>query len=136
MCTGEGQYWALTVTAVACHAMRPHLLSLQGEGPSIFQCGSCPFESRNRTKILHHRQFHRPRGLAFKCPQCSYNVTRRHLLAQHIKVHVHQLIESLSNCRSALKNIESIAIEAFDVIVFGTLITQIHSYFKLPQLFY
>ncbi|KAF2368548.1 Zinc finger C2H2-type [Trinorchestia longiramus] len=54
---------------------------------ALYQCGACPFESHNRTKVLHHRQFHRPRGLAFKCPQCSYNVTRRHLLAQHIRVH-------------------------------------------------
>lgn len=58
-----------------------------GAPAAVIPCGACPFESHSRSKILHHRQFHRPRGLAFKCPRCSYNVTRRHLLAQHIKVH-------------------------------------------------
>ena len=36
---------------------------------------------------MHHRQFHKPKGLPFKCPHCTYNVTRRHLLSQHIRVH-------------------------------------------------
>ena len=35
----------------------------------------------------HHWQFHRPRGGPYKCPHCSYNVTRRHLLNQHLAVH-------------------------------------------------
>lgn len=36
---------------------------------------------------MHHRQFHKPKGLPFRCPHCTYNVTRRHLLSQHIRVH-------------------------------------------------
>lgn len=52
-----------------------------------FVCDLCPFETRSRAKLMHHRQFHRPRGLAFSCPHCSYNVTRRHLLAQHLRIH-------------------------------------------------
>merc|ERR1719376_550177 len=34
-----------------------------------------------------HLQFHRPKGLPFACPRCSFNVTRRSLLQQHVKVH-------------------------------------------------
>ncbi|RXG60921.1 Zinc finger protein 64-like protein, isoforms 3 and 4 [Armadillidium vulgare] len=52
-----------------------------------FVCDLCPFETRSRAKLMHHRQFHRPRGLPFSCPHCSYNVTRRHLLAQHLRIH-------------------------------------------------
>ena len=36
---------------------------------------------------MHHKQFHKPKGLPFRCPHCTYNVTRRHLLSQHIRVH-------------------------------------------------
>ncbi|XP_071519036.1 uncharacterized protein [Panulirus ornatus] len=56
-------------------------------GPKQFVCGACPFESRSRAKLMHHRQFHKPKGLPFHCPHCTYNVTRRHLLSQHIRVH-------------------------------------------------
>ncbi|XP_042232612.1 uncharacterized protein LOC121873259 isoform X1 [Homarus americanus] len=56
-------------------------------GPRQFICGACPFETRSRAKLMHHRQFHKPKGLPFRCPHCSYNVTRRHLLSQHIRVH-------------------------------------------------
>ncbi|XP_063881967.1 uncharacterized protein LOC135112036 isoform X3 [Scylla paramamosain] len=56
-------------------------------GPRQFICGSCPFETRSRAKLMHHKQFHKPKGLPFRCPHCTYNVTRRHLLSQHIRVH-------------------------------------------------
>ncbi|XP_053634782.2 uncharacterized protein [Cherax quadricarinatus] len=56
-------------------------------GARQFMCGACPFETRSRAKLMHHRQFHKPKGLPFHCPHCSYNVTRRHLLSQHIRVH-------------------------------------------------
>nr|XP_045616130.1 uncharacterized protein LOC123769175 isoform X3 [Procambarus clarkii] len=56
-------------------------------GARQFVCGTCPFETRSRAKLMHHRQFHKPKGLPFRCPHCSYNVTRRHLLSQHIRVH-------------------------------------------------
>ncbi|XP_066972811.1 zinc finger protein 142-like isoform X4 [Macrobrachium rosenbergii] len=59
----------------------------QDDGSRQFLCGACPFETRSRSKLMHHRQFHKPKGLPFKCPHCTYNVTRRHLLSQHIRVH-------------------------------------------------
>ncbi|XP_050715478.1 uncharacterized protein LOC126998114 isoform X3 [Eriocheir sinensis] len=56
-------------------------------GPRQFICSACPFETRSRAKLMHHKQFHKPKGLPFRCPHCTYNVTRRHLLSQHIRVH-------------------------------------------------
>ncbi|XP_042885912.1 uncharacterized protein LOC122262059 isoform X2 [Penaeus japonicus] len=58
-----------------------------GGGSRNLACDSCPFETRSRAKLMHHRQFHKPKGLPFRCPHCTYNVTRRHLLSQHIRVH-------------------------------------------------
>ncbi|ROT61629.1 hypothetical protein C7M84_020567 [Penaeus vannamei] len=58
-----------------------------GSGSRNLACDSCPFETRSRAKLMHHRQFHKPKGLPFRCPHCTYNVTRRHLLSQHIRVH-------------------------------------------------
>lgn len=52
-----------------------------------FQCGLCPYSGESKSQFVHHRQFHRPRGGPYKCPHCSYNVTRRHLLNQHLPVH-------------------------------------------------
>lgn len=52
-----------------------------------FRCDSCPFTSESKNQYVYHRQFHRPRGAPYKCPQCSYNVSRRHLLNQHLIVH-------------------------------------------------
>ncbi|KAK3887418.1 hypothetical protein Pcinc_008477 [Petrolisthes cinctipes] len=67
-------------------------------GPRQFVCGSCPYESRSRSKLMHHRQFHKPKGLPFRCPHCTYNVTRRHLLSQHIRVHgVEDNFEGMGN---------------------------------------
>jgi hypothetical protein len=52
-----------------------------------FRCSSCPYVSDNKSQYVYHRQFHRPRGAPYKCSQCSYNVSRRHLLNQHLSVH-------------------------------------------------
>lgn len=52
-----------------------------------YRCDSCPFASDSKSQYVYHRQFHRPRGAPYKCPQCSYNVSRRHLLNQHLSVH-------------------------------------------------
>jgi len=43
--------------------------------------------SNSKSQFLYHKQFHRPRGAPFKCGLCSYNVSRRHLLHQHLRVH-------------------------------------------------
>lgn len=52
-----------------------------------FRCNSCPYVSDNKNQYVYHKQFHRPRGAPYKCSHCSYNVSRRHLLNQHLGVH-------------------------------------------------
>lgn len=52
-----------------------------------YRCAGCPYVSNSKSQFLYHKQFHRPRGAPFKCGLCSYNVSRRHLLHQHLKVH-------------------------------------------------
>ncbi|XP_039279826.1 LOW QUALITY PROTEIN: uncharacterized protein LOC111050663 [Nilaparvata lugens] len=58
-----------------------------GENCKRYQCSGCPYVSNSKSQFLYHKQFHRPRGAPFKCTMCSYNVTRRHLLHQHLRVH-------------------------------------------------
>ena len=52
-----------------------------------YKCAACPYVSDSKSQFVYHKQFHRPRGAPYKCPKCSYNVSRRHLLNQHLKVH-------------------------------------------------
>ena len=52
-----------------------------------YKCVGCPYVSNSKSQFLYHKQFHRPRGAPFKCGLCSYNVSRRHLLHQHLRVH-------------------------------------------------
>ena len=52
-----------------------------------YKCSSCPYISDSKSQYIYHKQFHRPRGAPYKCPKCSYNVSRKHLLNQHLKVH-------------------------------------------------
>nr|CAD7410491.1 unnamed protein product [Timema cristinae] len=52
-----------------------------------YKCAGCPYVSNSKSQFLYHKQFHRPRGAPFKCGLCSYNVSRRHLLHQHLRVH-------------------------------------------------
>ncbi|XP_071449130.1 uncharacterized protein [Hetaerina americana] len=58
------------------------------EGSKRYSCVGCPYVSDSKSQFLYHKQFHRPRGVApFKCSFCSYSVSRRHLLHQHLRVH-------------------------------------------------
>lgn len=61
-----------------------------------YKCRQCPYLSNSRTQFLYHKQFHRPRDAPFKCMYCSYNVSRRHLLHQHLRVHHKQQEEAVS----------------------------------------
>lgn len=52
-----------------------------------FRCVICPYVTNSKSQYTYHRQFHKPRGGQYTCSQCSYNVSKRHLLHQHLKVH-------------------------------------------------
>lgn len=57
-----------------------------GEGKK-FKCLICPYVTNSKSQYTYHKQFHKPRGGQYNCNHCSYNVTKRHLLHQHLKVH-------------------------------------------------
>ncbi|KAL3282048.1 hypothetical protein HHI36_005249 [Cryptolaemus montrouzieri] len=52
-----------------------------------FRCLICPYVTNSKSQYTYHKQFHKPRGGQYACTQCSYNVSKRHLLHQHLKVH-------------------------------------------------
>ncbi|GLH15977.1 Uncharacterized protein GBIM_20366 [Gryllus bimaculatus] len=58
-----------------------------GSSLKRYRCAGCPYVSNSKSQFLYHKQFHRPRGAPFKCGLCSYSVSRRHLLHQHLRVH-------------------------------------------------
>ncbi|KAF2896897.1 hypothetical protein ILUMI_09284 [Ignelater luminosus] len=52
-----------------------------------YKCLTCPYVTNSKSQFLYHKQFHKPRGGQYTCTYCSYNVSKRHLLHQHLKVH-------------------------------------------------
>lgn len=52
-----------------------------------YKCVTCPYITNSKSQYLYHKQFHKPRGGEYTCSYCSYNVSKRHLLHQHLKVH-------------------------------------------------
>ncbi|CAH1983975.1 unnamed protein product [Acanthoscelides obtectus] len=57
-----------------------------GDGKK-FKCLACPYVTNSKSQYTYHKQFHKPRGGQYTCTHCSYNVSKRHLLHQHLKVH-------------------------------------------------
>ena len=60
---------------------------LRGSTSKKYHCLECPYITDSKGQFLYHKQFHRPRDTPFKCPHCTYNVSHKHLLNQHLKVH-------------------------------------------------
>ncbi|CAH1133376.1 unnamed protein product [Ceutorhynchus assimilis] len=52
-----------------------------------FRCVLCPYVTNSKSQYTYHKQFHKDRGGQYTCSHCSYNVSKRHLLHQHLKVH-------------------------------------------------
>ncbi|XP_021182842.3 zinc finger protein Xfin [Helicoverpa armigera] len=52
------------------------------------KCIECPYETNSKSQFMYHEQFHRlPADTPYKCPECNYSVSKRHLLHQHLRVH-------------------------------------------------
>ncbi|KAI5632812.1 hypothetical protein NE865_14461 [Phthorimaea operculella] len=52
------------------------------------KCTECPYETNSKSQYQYHEQFHRhPANTPYKCPECNYSVSKRHLLHQHLRVH-------------------------------------------------
>ncbi|XP_066138898.1 zinc finger protein 142-like isoform X1 [Euwallacea fornicatus] len=67
--------------------LRLHTLSSADSDYKKFRCALCPYETNSKSQYTYHKQFHKDRGGQYTCSQCSYNVSKRHLLHQHLKVH-------------------------------------------------
>lgn len=52
-----------------------------------YKCSECPYVTNSKSQFANHKQFHKPRGGEYTCSTCGYNVSKRHLLHQHLKVH-------------------------------------------------
>lgn len=52
-----------------------------------YRCSDCPYESNSKSQFTYHEQFHKANDAPFKCDVCNYQVSKRHLLHQHMKVH-------------------------------------------------
>lgn len=63
------------------------LIDKEGEGGKRYRCLICPYITNSKSQFMYHKQFHKPRGGQYTCSYCSYNVSKRHLLHQHLKVH-------------------------------------------------
>lgn len=69
------------------------VMKMMDKGGSIdgevkrYKCLICPYITNSKSQYLYHKQFHKPRGGEYNCTHCTYNVSKRHLLHQHLKVH-------------------------------------------------
>ncbi|XP_017785914.1 PREDICTED: uncharacterized protein LOC108569018 isoform X2 [Nicrophorus vespilloides] len=58
----------------------------ESEPTKRYKCIICPYVTNSKSQFTYHKQFHKPNG-QYTCTECSYNVSKRHLLHQHMKVH-------------------------------------------------
>ncbi|XP_023954751.2 uncharacterized protein LOC112058272 [Bicyclus anynana] len=57
-------------------------------GGKRHRCTECPYETNSKSQYMYHEQFHRlPADTPYKCQECNYSVSKRHLLHQHMRVH-------------------------------------------------
>ncbi|PSN41765.1 hypothetical protein C0J52_08854 [Blattella germanica] len=89
-----------------------------------YKCVGCPYVSNSKSQFLYHKQFHRPRGAPFKCGLCSYNVSRRHLLHQHLRVHGILIPPQKSPTKSSDREVEEVRDDGDDEIEEVTVISQ------------
>lgn len=52
-----------------------------------YKCSECPYVTNSKSQFSYHKQFHKPKRGEYTCSTCGYNVSKRHLLHQHLKVH-------------------------------------------------
>lgn len=83
-CSASGQK---TVSASGSSAAQT---SGQAIGPPTkrHKCIDCPYETNSKSQYMYHEQFHRMNAdTPYKCQECNYSVSKRHLLHQHMRVH-------------------------------------------------
>jgi KRAB domain-containing zinc finger protein len=66
----------------------PNTPNTSSSCPKRHRCTECPYETNSKSQYMYHEQFHRlPADTPYKCPECNYSVSKRHLLHQHLRVH-------------------------------------------------
>lgn len=62
-------------------------MSRDGRSAVRFKCNSCPYVSNSKAQYTYHSMFHVAKTGEYQCDECSYSVSKRHLLQQHMRVH-------------------------------------------------
>lgn len=77
--------------AMGCKSPLPEQTQQNPLNPSStkrHRCTECPYETNSKSQFMYHEQFHRlPADTPYKCQECNYSVSKRHLLHQHMRVH-------------------------------------------------
>lgn len=58
----------------------------------------CPYQSNCKSQFENHSSCHNAKTSVvgeevYRCPHCTYNVSHRHLLLQHLKIHTHDSVD-------------------------------------------
>lgn len=60
---------------------------------SRYHCLECPYAINDPSEFQYHKQCHEPHDYPFKCHRCSFNVSVKFHLLQHLRVHGIQIDE-------------------------------------------
>lgn len=64
-----------------------------------YKCQFCPYVSNSKSQLQYHSSFHNQKSFVgddtevFSCKYCTYTVSRRHLLLQHLKMHGNEAVD-------------------------------------------
>ncbi|ODM93032.1 putative zinc finger protein [Orchesella cincta] len=58
-----------------------------------YHCVVCPYVTNNLSQFQYHKQCHEPRDYPFKCHRCTFNVSVKLHLLQHLRLHGIQIDE-------------------------------------------
>lgn len=71
-----------------------------------FKCNYCPYVSNSKAQYTYHSMFHVAKGGDYQCDECSYSVSKRHLLQQHMRVHGRELDDGPFSKKMKLEEME------------------------------
>lgn len=80
-----------------------------------YKCQFCPYESNSKSQLQYHSSFHNQKSFVggddtevFSCKYCTYTVSRRHLLLQHLKMHGNEGVDDAVDLTE--ENVENVKI--------------------------
>lgn len=70
------------------HFSQEEQTTMESSNFKKYKCDECPYFTDSKYQFMYHESFHKPRDKSpYQCSYCSYNVSKRHLLSQHVKIH-------------------------------------------------